>query len=394
MEKICGLDVSSAQVSQAAAMLDAELARWRDRPLGEVRYLVLDAHYERARAGGGDRVLPCAVLVAVGVLPDGRRMVLGAGTACSEAETNWREFLFALARRGMHGVTYAVSDDHAGLKAALATCLPAAAWQRCQFHLVRNALHKVPRQDARAAVAKDLRHVLDAADRPEATRRLHAMVDRDPHWPGLADWLEENVPESFACYDLPPDHRRRMRTSNMLERLNREIARRTNVVGVFPARGRPAAAGDRAGRRAVRPLGGRPDLPGHDRDDDDDDDPDENDDPGDAMTRRPSGNLQKKGCMTPLCSGWWWDGVPAAVRVETSLFDCQRIDGECTGGGGRTRLQCLDFGRVDGCGLRRDGVGGAWGTPLPLGNGQANSPGTAPFDQRRWADGGKRDPYS
>ena len=232
MEKICGLEVTSAQVSRAAAMLDAELARWRERPLGAVRYLVLDAHYEKARVG--DRVLPCAVLVAVGVLPDGRRMILGAATACSEAETNWREFLFALARRGMHDVRYAVSDDHAGLRAALASSLPAAAWQRCQFHLVRNALHRVPRQDQRAAVAADLRHVLDAPDRPEATRRLHAMADRYAHWPRLATWLEENVPESFAVYDLPPDHRKRMRTSNMLERLNREISRRTNVVGVFP----------------------------------------------------------------------------------------------------------------------------------------------------------------
>lgn len=233
MEKICGLDVTSAQVSRAAAMLDAELARWRERPLGEVAYLVLDAHYEKARVG--DRVLPCAVLVAVGVLPDGRRMILGAATACSEAETNWREFLFALQRRGMHGVRFAVSDDHAGLKAALASCLPAAAWQRCQFHLVRNALHKTPRQDQRPAIAKDLRHVLDASDRPQANRRLMAMVDKyRPGCPKLADWLEANVPESFAVYDLPEAHRKRMRTSNMLERLNGEIARRTRVVGVFP----------------------------------------------------------------------------------------------------------------------------------------------------------------
>ena len=232
MQRICGPDVTSAQVSRAAAMLDAELARWRERPLGAVAYLVLDAHYERARVG--DRVLPCAVLVAVGVLPDGRRQVLGVACACSEAEANWREFLFALQRRGMHAVRYAVSDDHAGLKAALATCLPGVAWQRCQFHLVRNALHKVPRIDQRPAVAADLRHVLDAADHAEATRRLHAMADRYAHWPRLAAWLEENVPESLAVYALPVAHRRRMRTTNMLERLNREVTRRTNVVGVFP----------------------------------------------------------------------------------------------------------------------------------------------------------------
>jgi transposase-like protein len=233
MEKICGLDVSSAQVSRAAALLDAELARWRERALDQVAYLVLDAHYEKARVG--DRVLPCAVLIAVGVLPDGRRMILGATTAWSEAEANWREFLFALQRRGMHGVRFAVGDDHAGLKAALASCLPGATWQRCQFHLVRNALHKTPRRDQRAAIAKDLRHVLDGADRPEAQCRLMAMADKYHHnCPKLAEWLEANVPESFAVYDLPEAHRKPMRTSNMLERLNREIARRTRVVGVFP----------------------------------------------------------------------------------------------------------------------------------------------------------------
>ena len=232
MQKICGLDVSSAQVSRAAAILDAELARWRERPLDKVAYLVLDAHYEKARVG--DRVLPCAVLIAVGVLPDGRRMILGTTTACSEAETNWREFIFDLQRRGMHGVKYVVSDDHAGLKAALSTCLPGVLWQRCQFHLVRNALHKVPRKDQRKAVAADLRHVLDATDRDQAYRRLWTMAEKYRHWPSLADWLEENVPESFAVYELPEGHHKRMRTSNMLERLNKEINRRTNVVGVFP----------------------------------------------------------------------------------------------------------------------------------------------------------------
>ena len=232
MEQICGLDVSSAQVSRAAAMLDEELDRWRDRPLGRVRYLILDARYEKVRYADGVRC--CALLLAIGVGEDGRKSILGLSVSCSEAEAHWRCFLLGLLRRGLHGVRFVVSDDHAGLKAALATCLPQALWQRCQFHLMQNAMQHVPRKDRRAEVAAELRKVFDAPDEPEARRRLGLACAKYASWPKLAAWLEAAIPEGLAVFALPQEHRKRLRTTNTLERLNREIKRRTYVVGIFP----------------------------------------------------------------------------------------------------------------------------------------------------------------
>jgi putative transposase len=232
MEKLCGLDVSSAQVSRATALLDEELGRWLQRPLDEIAYLVLDARYEKTRIGCN--VLSTGVLIAIGIRPDGRRMILGVSVAASEAETHWREFLFSLQRRGLHGVKYIISDDHAGLKAAVASCLPGVPWQRCQFHLMQNAMHYVPKLDQRKDVAVDLREVFNAPDRPAAQRRLHQLVDKYAHWPQFSRWIEHNLPEGFTVFCLPAAHRQRLRTTNMLERINREIRRRTRVVEIFP----------------------------------------------------------------------------------------------------------------------------------------------------------------
>ena len=153
--ELCGLDVSSADVSRAAALLDEELESWRTRSLGKVPYLVLDARYEKVRHGG--QVVSCAVLVAVGVLGDGRRSVLGVSVALSEAEVHWREFLSSLMERGLHGVRLVVSDDHEGLKKARRAVLPSVPWQRCQFHLQQNAGHYVPRVAMRREVAAAIR---------------------------------------------------------------------------------------------------------------------------------------------------------------------------------------------------------------------------------------------
>jgi putative transposase len=232
MEKLCGLEVTSAQVSRATARLDEELSRWRQRPLGQIQYLILDARYEKVRIGCS--VLSTGVLIAIGIRPDGRRMILGVSVAASEAETHWREFLFSLQRRGLFGVQFIVSDDHAGLKAACASCFPGVPWQRCQFHLMQNAMHYVPKLDQREAVAEDLRQIFAAADQAEAQRRLTQLVDKYAHWPRLSAWIEENVPETFAVFQLPANHQKRMRTSNMLERHNKEVRRRTRVVGIFP----------------------------------------------------------------------------------------------------------------------------------------------------------------
>jgi transposase-like protein len=177
LQKLCGgLEISSGQVSRVAQMLDEELLTWRMRPLDEVPYLVLDARYEKVRHGGA--VISCAVLIAVGVDLLGHRSVLGVSVSLSEAEVHWRDFLGRLQDRGMHGVRCVVSDNHAGLRAALAARLSGVKWQRCQCHLQQNAQQYVPRVAMRREVAADLRDVFEAGDRPEAERRLRLAVEK------------------------------------------------------------------------------------------------------------------------------------------------------------------------------------------------------------------------
>ena len=231
--ELCGFDVSSSQVSRASQLLDEELQQWRNRPLGRVPYLILDARYEKVRHGGS--VVDCAVLLAIGILPGGKRTVLGVSVSLSEAEVHWRKFLSSLIERGLHGVEMIVSDAHEGLKQARKACLPGVPWQRCQFHLQQNATHYVPKIDMRSEVASDLRAVFNAADRCEADRLLAKAVGKyRESAPKLAQWMEENVPEGLTVFRLPPALRRRLRTSNMLERLSQEIKRRTRVATLFP----------------------------------------------------------------------------------------------------------------------------------------------------------------
>ena len=232
-EKLCGLEVSSTQVSRAAKLLDEELESWRTRPIGEVPYLVIDARYEKVRHGGA--VIDCAVLIATGVTPDGKRTVLGVSVSLSEAEVHWRTFLNSLQDRGLRGVRMITSDAHSGLKAAIAASFPGAAWQRCQFHVQQNAGAYVPNVHMRPEVARDIRSIFNAPDRIEADRLLDKLTAK---WregaPRLAEWAEVAIPESLQVFALPIEHRRRLRTSNMLERLNREIKRRTAVATLFP----------------------------------------------------------------------------------------------------------------------------------------------------------------
>ena len=232
-ERLCGLEVTTAQVSRAAQALDEELEKWRSRPLGETPYLILDARYEKVRHGG--QVVSCAVLVAIGIDPEGKRSVLGVSVSLSEAEVHWRDFLGSLAARGLHGVKLVVSDAHGGIKPALDARLTGVPWQRCQFHLMKNAMAYVPRPEMQPEVVADLRAVFDAPDRPEAERQLGLAAKKyRATAPKLADWLEENLAEGLAVFALPRSHRRRLRTSNMLERLNEELKRRTRVAGLFP----------------------------------------------------------------------------------------------------------------------------------------------------------------
>ena len=232
-QELCGLDISSSQVSRCAQLLDEELRSWRERPLGKLSYLIVDARYEKVRHGGA--VVDCAVLVAVGVLPNGKRTVLGVSVSLSEAEVHWREFLSSLVERGLHGVEMITSDAHEGLKAARKNVFPGVPWQRCQFHIQQNAAAYVPKVAMRSEVAADLRGVFTAPDKHEAERLLKLAADKHrSKAPKLADWIEQNVPEGLTVFTRPSSHRRRLRTSNMLERLNKEIRRRTRVATLFP----------------------------------------------------------------------------------------------------------------------------------------------------------------
>ena len=232
-EELCGIEVSAMQVSRAAAQLDEVLQQWRERPLGEIMYLYVDARYEKVREAG--QVRDAAVLVASGITPAGERQVLGVSVSLSEHETHWKAFLQGLKDRGMQGVQLVVSDDHAGLGAARRAVLGSVPWQRCQFHLQQNAGAYVPKQAMRMEVAADIRAMFNAPDRKTAEEFLQAAIQKYAvSAPRLSAWLEDNLAEGFTVFDFPLVHRRTIRTTNSLERINKEIRRRTRVVGVFP----------------------------------------------------------------------------------------------------------------------------------------------------------------
>ena len=232
-EELCGFEVTSAQVSRAAAALDEQLDAWRTRKLAETPYLVLDARYEKVRQSG--LVQDAAVLIAVGVGLDGKRDVLGVSVALSEHETHWRAFLQSLVERGLSGVRQITSDDHSGLRAARKAVFGSVAWQRCQFHLQQNASAYVPKLERKAEVAADIRSVFNAPDQQRAGELLKAAVAKYvKDTPKLASWMESALPDGLTVFALPEPHRRLLRTSNGLERVNKEVKRRTRVATLFP----------------------------------------------------------------------------------------------------------------------------------------------------------------
>ena len=233
VEELCGTSVSSTQVSECTKLLDAELQKWRERPLGRFPYLVLDARYEKVRQNG--QLLDCAVLLALGINPDGKRTLLGVSVALSEAEVHWRTFLQSLNQRGLDGVRFIVSDDHAGLQAARTAVFPAIPWQRCQFHLQQNAQAYVPRREQREEIGQAIRSLFASPDRAAADQRLKQLVAHyAQNAPKLAAWMEANLPQGFTVFALPAAHQKRLRTSNAIERVNQEIKRRTRVARLFP----------------------------------------------------------------------------------------------------------------------------------------------------------------
>ena len=231
--EMCGFDVTSTEVSRATKALDEELQAWRTRPLDRFDFLILDARYEKVRHGGS--VVSTAVLSATGIDPDGRRSILGVSVALSEAEVHWRDFLSSLVKRNLHGVQLVISDDHEGLKAALRAVFPSIPWQRCQVHLQRNAAAYVPRQEMKAGVASTLRSIMQAPTRVEADRLLQEAIDRyQKEAPRLASWMEKAIPEGLTVLDFPEAWRRKLRTTNAQEWINKEIKRRTRVATLFP----------------------------------------------------------------------------------------------------------------------------------------------------------------
>lgn len=233
-EELCGKDISSTQVSRFAEVLDGEVKKFKERALGSYSYLYLDAQYEKVRHEGNVRSL--AVLKAVGVTDEGMREVLSVSCSLSEAEVHWRAFLEDLLKRGMHGIKLVISDDHSGLRSALRSVFPSVPWQRCLFHLAQNAGSYAPKAAMRGELCQAVKEIYQAIDRTEAEARLKRVIGRfKDRAECFCTWLEESFVEGLTFYTFPKEHWRKIRTVNLIERLNQEQKRRTRVARLFPS---------------------------------------------------------------------------------------------------------------------------------------------------------------
>jgi len=232
-EELCGHSFSASTISAINKRLDESLTAFARRRLDEpFAYLIIDAKYEKVRQAGVVR--SCAVLVALGVDWEGRRQILAVELANRESRSSWKDFLVGLRDRGLHGVEYVVADDHAGLRAAVREVLPDAWFQRCYVHFLRNALDHLPRK-ADDDCLQELRWIYDRRALSEAKSDLAAWLKKwSPRYPKLTGWAEEAIEETFTFYRLPRQHHKHMKSTNMLERFNEEIKRRTIVLRIFP----------------------------------------------------------------------------------------------------------------------------------------------------------------
>lgn len=232
-EELCGHAFSASAISDINARLDESLAAFARRRLEEpFAYLIMDAKYEKVREAGVVR--SAAVLIAIGVDWDGRRQILAVELANRESRSSWKDFLLGLKQRGLHGVEYVVADDHAGLRGAVREVLTDAHFQRCYVHFLRNALDHLPRK-ANDDCLQELRWIYDRRDLVGAKADLAAWLKKwSPRYAKLTSWVEENIEETFTYYRLPRQHHKHMKSTNMLERFNEEIKRRTYVLRIFP----------------------------------------------------------------------------------------------------------------------------------------------------------------
>ena len=232
-EELCGHEFSASTISRMNQSLDKELDKFAKRRLEDAYpYLILDARYEKVREGGVIRSQ--AVMIAIGIDWEGRRCVLAVELANRESASSWKDFAVGLKQRGLNGVELVVSDDHAGLRAAIREVLPEAAWQRCYVHFLRNALDHLPRK-ADDECMTELRWIYDRRTIEEARQDLAAWLKKwGKRYQKLCDWVEANIEETLTFYRLPRQHHKNMKSTNLLERLNEEIKRRTLVVRIFP----------------------------------------------------------------------------------------------------------------------------------------------------------------
>ena len=232
-EALCGHSFSASAISAINKSLDEALRAFAERRLSEpYPYLILDARYEKVREAG--IIISQAVLIAVAVDGDGQRQIIGVDLANRESQTSWRDFLLGLKDRGLFGVEFVVSDSHPGLKQAIREVLPGAAWQRCYVHFLRDALDHLSRKLADDCL-HELRWIYDRRELVEVRRDIAAWLAKwHARHSKLCDWVEENIEETLTYYRLPLQHHKHMKSTNMLERLNQELKRRTHVVRIFP----------------------------------------------------------------------------------------------------------------------------------------------------------------
>jgi transposase-like protein len=233
MAALGGCSVSRSEVSRICALLDEELAEFRDRPLDEAYpYVWFDATYEKVREGG--RIVNQAAVVAVGVRETGEKSVLGLAVGASETEAFWLEFCRSLARRGLSGVQLVISDAHEGLRSALAQVFAGATWQRCKVHFLRNVASAVPKQHAPAVLAVVKSIFLQPTRETAKDAVEHALAVLEPRFPKVAEKLRTAEADVLAYLAFPVDHWRSVSSTNAIERVNAELDRRAKVVGIFP----------------------------------------------------------------------------------------------------------------------------------------------------------------